>query len=202
MDRLKRIWDSPYTFWALLALPSAGMIMGAIDGAELKRLLHPTGEFAARFTILAMMLTPLRMLFPASAAISWLMRRRRHIGVAAFCYAALHLTFYILSRDGVAELLADAGKMRIWTGWIAFLIFVPLALTSNNLSIRRLGTAWKPIQRTVYVAAMALLAHWLMAKHGLVPALLHFAPLAALESYRILRTMGFIVRSPHPQVSS
>ena len=87
---LKKIWNSHYTIWAILALPSFGMIAGALAGEDLHELLHPTGEFAARFMIIAMMLTPLKMLFPKSGAVQWLMRRRRYLGVAAFGYAALH----------------------------------------------------------------------------------------------------------------
>ena len=67
---LMKIWNSPYTFWLLLALPSFGMIAGAFSGDDLEHLLHPTGEFAARFMIIAMMLTPLKMLFPKSRPLS------------------------------------------------------------------------------------------------------------------------------------
>jgi sulfoxide reductase heme-binding subunit YedZ len=202
MEPLKRILNSPYVFWALLALPSLGIIQSALDGAELKRLLHPTGEFAARFTIVALMLTPLRMLFPKSQALAWLMRRRRYLGVAAFGYAALHLTFYVIDQASLGAVLADATKARIWTGWIAFLIFVPLALTSNEASIRLLGRRWKNMQRAVYAAAVAILAHWMLAKHGLVPAIIHFLPLAGLETYRIMRVNGICGTGTHsPSVS-
>ena len=62
MNTLKTLLNSPYVFWALFALPLLGMINGALVGGDLEPLLHPTGEFAARFIVIAMMLTPLRML--------------------------------------------------------------------------------------------------------------------------------------------
>ncbi|MGI9498759.1 MAG: iron reductase, partial [Geminicoccaceae bacterium] len=102
MDGIKQLLNSPYTFWVLLALPSIGMISSFLDGsASPHRLLHPTGEFAARFMILAMMITPIRMLFAKHRWPLWLMHRRRYLGVAAFGYAALHVIFYVVDEGSV-----------------------------------------------------------------------------------------------------
>ena len=182
---LMKIWNSPYTFWALLALPSIGMIYGAFNGGDLEGLLHPTGEFAARFMIIAMMLTPLKMLFPKSRPLQWLMRRRRFLGVAAFGYAALHTLYYVIDLGSLSAVMTDFVKLGIWTGWVAFLIFVPLVLTSNDWSVRALGSNWKSIQRLTYLAAVATLAHWIFLEYELGGALAHFVPLAALEMYRV-----------------
>ncbi len=186
---LKTIWNSPYTFWALVALPSLGMMAGAFSGEDLHELLHPTGEFAARFMIIAMMLTPLKMLFPKSGVIHWLMRRRRYLGVAAFGYAALHTLYYVLDLGSMSAILREFTELGIWTGWLAFLIFVPLALTSNNWSVRTMGAGWKTLQRFTYVAAVATLAHWIFLEYEIGAAMVHFVPLAALEAYRIWRNM-------------
>lgn len=185
MRMLLKIWHSPFTFWAFLALPSIGMIVGALNGNDLHRLLHPTGEFSARFMIIAMMLTPLKMLFPKSRPIQWLMRRRRFLGVAAFGYAALHTLYYVIDLGTLSGVLADFTKLGIWTGWLAFVIFVPLALTSNEWSVRMMGSNWKLLQRFTYLAAVATLAHWIFLEYEVGPALVHFVPLAALEAYRI-----------------
>ena len=185
MNALKSFLNSPYFFWAILALPSVGMINGAFSGRDLESLLHPTGEFAARFMIIAMMLTPLRMMFPGARSIRWLMARRRYLGVAAFGYAALHTLYYVLDLGTLSAVLMDALKFGIWTGWIAFLIFVPLALTSNTYSVRELGPRWTTLQRFVYVAAVATLLHWIFIHNTFGGALVHFLPLAALEAYRV-----------------
>lgn len=192
---LKSIWNSPYTFWALLALPSIGMIASALGGDNLEGLLHPTGEFAARFMIIAMMLTPLKMLFPKSGVIQWLMRRRRFLGVAAFSYAALHTLYYVIDLGSMSAVLREFTELGIWTGWLAFLIFVPLALTSNDWSVRAMGASWKNLQRFTYVAAIATLAHWIFLEYEMGAALVHFAPLAALEAYRIWRNLNPAVRN-------
>ena len=193
---LRHLWNSPYTFWALLALPSVGMISAGFGGEEIEELLHPTGEFAARFMILALMLTPLRMLFPKSRTIHWLLRRRRYLGVAAFGYAALHTLYYVIDLGSMSAILRDVIELGIWTGWLAFLIFVPLALTSNDFSVRALGPGWKTLQRFTYFAALATLAHWVFLEYELGPAIAHFAPLAALEAYRIWRNLNPAASKP------
>lgn len=189
---MRKIIDHPYFIWAILALPSIPMIGALASGAPApdgrpvtEFLLHPTGEFSARFLIIALMLTPLVMLFPGSAFLRWLMKRRRYIGVAAFFYAALHTVLYIFDMGSLQAILGEFLALGIWTGWLAMLIFVPLALTSTNSAVRRLGANWKRLQRFVYVAAVATLLHWIFVHNNLGPALVHFVPLAALETYRI-----------------
>ena len=189
MASIKAVLNSPWFFWAVIALPSIGMIAGAFGSNDLEPLLHPTGEFAARFMIIAMMLTPLRLLFPKAGWISWLMKRRRYLGVAAFGYAALHTLYYVIDLGSLSAVLSDAGKFGIWTRWLAFLIFVPLAMTSNDMSLRALGPRWKTLQRFVYPAAVATLLHWIFVHNEPESALVHFVPLAALEAYRVWYVM-------------
>ena len=113
------------------------------------------------------------------------MRRRRHLGVAAFGYAALHTLYYVIDLGTLSAVIADIAKFCIWTGWLAFIIFVPLAITSNNASIRKMGRSWKTLQRFIYPAAVATLIHWIFLHYNVGPAMIHFVPLAALELYRV-----------------
>lgn len=191
MHAAKRLLNAPYFFWGLLALPALPMMLELTSGdpRAMHRLLHPTGEFAARFMIIAMMVTPLMMLLKGWRGPRWLMKRRRYLGVAAFAYAAVHAVLYLIDEGMVAVSGAELAKTYIWTGWLAFLIFVPLAVTSTDGWVRRLGPKWKTLQRAVYGAAVLTLVHW-AALHdwgGVMPALVHFAPLAALETYRVFR---------------
>lgn len=186
-NSLKTILNSPYFFWGIISLPSLMLLNSALSGNDLEPLLHPTGEFSARFMIIAMMLTPLRMLFPNSKTVGWLLRRRRYLGVAAFGYAALHTLYYLIDLGSLSAIISDFTQLGIWTGWVAFLIFVPLGLTSNNASIRWLGSKWKTLQRYVYPAAVFTMLHWIFVQNNIGPALVHFVPLAALEIYRIQR---------------
>ncbi len=187
---MRAVLKSPYFLWAILCLPAIPMTIGAVSGGAdaFHKLLHPTGEFAARFMIIAMMATPLKMALPGWRGPRWLVRNRRYFGVAAFAYALAHTVFYLIDV-GVVGALAEATILAIWTGWVAFLVFIPLAITSNDRSVRAMGPAWKRLQRWVYGAAVLTLIHW-AALHdwgGVAPALAHFGPLIALSGWRLLR---------------
>ena len=181
---------SPYWLWGLLALPALGFciqLATSSDPRVVHQLLHPTGEFSARFMIIAMLASPLVLMLRGWRGPHWLKKNRRYFGVAAFGYAALHTLLYLVDEGTVERVFADLSKLYIWTGWIAFLIFIPLAVTSMDYFVRWMGPSWKTLQRTTYAAAVLTLVHW-AALHdwgGIGPAIVHFGPLAALETYRI-----------------
>ena len=70
------------------------------------------------------------------------------------------------------------------TGWLALLLFVPLAITSNKVAVRRLGKKWGLLHKLVYVAALFTFLHWLLVAYDPVPALIHAGILALLMGYR------------------
>jgi len=183
--------NSKPLLWALLAAPAAHMIYRLIGEDMLPdELVGPSGEWAARLIILALMLTPLAMLLPRARPIGWLVRRRRAFGVAAFCYALLHLAFYVAEMETLNNILAELSLSGIWTGWAALLLMLPLALTSNDAAVRALGRGWKKLHRLAYPAALLLLVHWIVVHNALIEALIQFAPLALLEIYRLARMLG------------
>ncbi|WP_439124048.1 sulfite oxidase heme-binding subunit YedZ [Marivita sp.] len=150
-------------------------------------LVHPTGEFSARFLIVAMMATPLSLLLRGWRGPQWLKKNRRYLGVAAFGYALLHTVFYLIDKASFSTAINELPRLYIWTGWLAFLIFVPLAVTSTDFFVRKMGTWWKWLQRWTYAAAVLTLVHWASLHEwgSWVPASIHFGPLIALEAYRI-----------------
>ena len=185
---LRMILNNRLFIWALLALPAVVMLAGYWRGqAEAMALLHPTGEFSARLMIFAMMLSPLVALLGPKRWLGWLVKRRRYFGVAAFGYALLHLVFYVIDMETLADILAEIGALGIWTGWLAMLLFVPLALTSNNAAMRTLKGGWKKLQRLVYPTAILVLVHWIFVHNNLGPALVHFIPLTLLIAVRAFR---------------
>ena len=175
--------------WFALAVPALITMYRYTAGADIwpGDLLHPTGEWSARFLIVALMLTPLGQLFPHSRAVKWLIRHRRSFGVAAFAYAVLHLIFYVLDMETLAAMLAEIGAPAIWTGWLALLCMAPPALASNDTAMRLLRRNWKRVQRLAYPAAVLTLVHWVLVHDGKVSALVHFAPLIALQLLRLAR---------------
>ena len=191
MGLIQRIVGDHRFLWLILSIPGIGMaaaLATSTDPRIAHELLHPTGEFAVRFLIIAMMATPLAMLLKGWRGPRWLVRNRRYFGGAAFGYAAAHTVLYLVD-EGLAGAMGEVFKLAIWTGWLAMLVFLPLAVTSNDWAVRRMGRAWKPLQRWVYLAAIATLLHW-AALHdwgGVGPALVHFGPLALPSIYRIAR---------------
>lgn len=180
------MFKSRYFLWMVLALPALPMLAQfTSDTSRAEELLHISGEFSARMMIIAMIATPLRLLFSNKQWTFWLVKNRRYFGVAAFGYAFLHTVFYIIDMNSVRLILDELWDPGIWTGWVAFLIFIPLALTSNDTSQRAMGILWKQLQRFVYPAAVLTLAHWIFVHNNVGPALVHFVPLAALEIYRV-----------------
>tara|TARA_B100000767_G_scaffold234703_1_gene227631 strand:- start:46 stop:423 length:378 start_codon:yes stop_codon:yes gene_type:complete len=125
------------------------MIVGLAldDMRSIHQLLHPSGEVSVRFMIITMIITPLKILRRGRRGPRWLMKRRRYLGVAAFVYALLHAVLYLLDTGIVAISSGKISKFYIWTGWLAFFIFVPLAITSTDGWVRRLGPKWKSLQR-------------------------------------------------------
>jgi sulfoxide reductase heme-binding subunit YedZ len=155
-------------------------------GADPLRTLEQTlGLWALRFLIAALAVTPLRRLGGPN-----LIRYRRALGLLVFYYAALHLTTYLVLDQGldVAAIWADIVKRPYITiGMLAFLLLVPLAVTSNGPMIRRLGAAaWQRLHRLVYVAAIAGALHFiLLVKAWPLEPLVYAALVAVLLLFRI-----------------
>jgi methionine sulfoxide reductase heme-binding subunit len=189
---LRFILNKKQVFWLLLAIPALLMLLRFYSGDVLAMdMLHPTGEWSARLMIIAMMLSPLVSLLGPKPWLGWLVQRRRALGVAAFAYAVLHLIFYVIDMGNLDDMLAEFWALGIWTGWAAMLLFVPLAMTSNDASMRRLKAGWKRLQRLVYPAAVLVLVHWIFIHNNLGPALVHFIPLALLVAARFFLSPKF-----------
>lgn len=182
---LRIILNKKPTFWLLLSLPAMLMLRGYLAGDVIAMdMLHPTGEWSARLMIFAMLLSPLLSLLGPKPWLGWLVQRRRALGVAAFGYAVLHLMFYLIDMGNLEDILDEFWALGIWTGWAAMLLFVPLAVTSNDASMRALKAGWKRLQRLVYPTSVLVLVHWIFVHNNLGPALVHFVPLMLLVAAR------------------
>jgi sulfoxide reductase heme-binding subunit YedZ len=192
MQNLKSAIFSKYTLWLFLAFPAIMMITGILRGiTSYDGSMHMTGEFSVRFLVFSMIATPILMMFPKYKFPKWLVRNRRFFGVAAFAYALLHTVFY-LYEIAFEQIMSEFFQVGIITGWIAFFIFVPMAITSNDYSVRVMKKNWKRLQRWVYLAAFMVLFHWGFIHGGWGGAIFHFAPVAVLSVYRVwkLRMMS------------
>ena len=129
---------------------------------------HATGFATLRLLVISLAVTPLRRL---SVRLSWLVRFRRLLGLFAFFYGCLHLLTWLWLYSGfsLAAMADDLGKRRyIMMGMAAWVLLVPLAVTSTNWSIRKLGgKRWQALHRLAYVSAICGVIHyWWIVKSG------------------------------------
>lgn len=157
--------------------------LGADPAKALERGL---GEWALRLIILGLAITPMRQV----AGINWV-RYRRAIGLLAFFYVLLHLITYMVLDQGLDWTAIGADILRrpyITIGMLGFLLLFPLALTSTNAMIRRLGGArWRRLHRLVYPAAFAGAAHYLLlVKSWPLEPIIYAAIIVALLAWRLV----------------
>lgn len=166
-------------------------------GADPMRYLEQgLGLWALRFLIATLTVTPLRQLFNVN-----LLRYRRALGLLTFYYAVLHLLTYLVLDQGLdgAAIVADIVKRPYITiGMATFVVLVPLAVTSNNAAIRRMGgQAWAKLHRLVYLAAIGAALHFVLVVKSWPPEPLVYAAIVAmLLGYRLIRSM---VKKPSPR---
>ena len=145
-----------------------------------------TGDWVLRFLLLTLAITPLRRLFGWNA----LLRYRRMLGLFAFFYVCLHFLSYAwLDQYFVlADIIKDVAKRPyITVGFACFLMLIPLAATSTNAMIRRLGARrWLALHRLVYLVGVGGIVHFLwLVKSDLREPLIYGAILAALLGFRL-----------------
>jgi sulfoxide reductase heme-binding subunit YedZ len=158
------------------------------------------GLWALRFLVVGLAVTPLRQSFGIN-----FLRYRRAVGLLAFYYAALHLVTYVVLDQGLDlyAIWADIVKRPYITiGMLGFGLLVPLAITSNNTMVRRLGgQAWSKLHRLVYVAVMAAAIHFILVVKSWPPEPLVYAALITLLLlYRFVRQTSQNLPS-RPQIS-
>lgn len=176
---------SLYPVWLLYL----GMT-GGLGADPVKALEHELGERALQLLILGLAVTPLRRFVGVN-----LIRFRRALGVLTFTYVALHLLVWLLlDVQIVSQILADIAKRPYITiGMAGFVLMVPLALTSNDASVKRLGRKWKRLHLLTYPAAFLGGLHYVMLAKGFqVEPLIYLTVIVVLLA---LRLFGFVVRS-------
>ena len=164
--------------------------LGADPVAEIE---HRLGLWALRFLMITLAITPLRQLTGQPV----LIRFRRLLGLYAFAYATLHFTAYLVLdlRGYWTQIFEEIAKRPyITVGFAAWLLLVPLAVTSTQAAIRRLGRNWGRLHKLVYVVAvLAVLHFWWLVKSDIREPALYAGILAVLLGWRLWKR-GFSVR--------
>lgn len=188
-------WIKPLVFVVAL-LPLVLLMVNAsleqLGANPAEKILHETGIWALRFLLLTLLITPLRRLT------GWhdLLRLRRMLGLYSFFYACLHFLSWLLFDHVFAGTLAwqpivsDIIKRPyITVGFFAFVLLLPLAITSNAYMMRYLGgRAWQRLHRAVYLIAIAAVIHfWWLVKLDISEPVIYAVILAILLFLRRYR---------------
>ena len=178
----------------LLTLPFIWLLWALFNDAlganPAEALSRSTGDWTLRFLCLVLAVTPLRHITHTPE----LIRFRRSLGLAAFYYACLHLLCYAWFDQGfeLNDIAKDLVKRPfIWLGMLGFVFMLPLAVTSSNAAVRRLGAKrWQQLHRLVYLLPLFALLHfyWMRAgKNNFAEVWVYACILASLLAYRVWR---------------
>lgn len=173
---------------------------GRLGANPIEFFIHTTGIMALIFLALSLAVTPVRKI----GGWNFLSHFRRMLGLFAFGYALLHLlAWIILDRAGSLRSVVEETIRRpfITFGMAAFLMMLPLAITSTNAAIRRMGARrWKLLHRLVYAAAISgVLHYWYKEKADIRWPLVFAIILGALLLYRIVESIRL---RPHVRLAN
>ncbi|MCU0896440.1 MAG: sulfoxide reductase heme-binding subunit YedZ [Burkholderiales bacterium] len=197
---MPRLNPSPRAIGAIKAalfvialLPLARLVAGAVAFPEwlganpAEYVTRSGGDWTLRFLLVTLAVTPLRRL----TGWNWLLRLRRMLGLFAFFYGVVHFASYVAFDHvfALGEILKDIVKRPFITvGAAALVLMVPLAATSTNAMVRRLGAQrWIALHRLVYpIAILGVVHFWMMVKRDVTEPAIYAVVLAALLGYRLI----------------
>jgi methionine sulfoxide reductase heme-binding subunit len=175
-----------------------GAFTGALGANPIEVITRATGEWTLILLLVTLAVTPARRL----TGLNWLLRLRRMLGLTAFFYACLHLVTYLWLDQffDLAAIARDIVKRPFITaGFTAFLLLLPLAITSTDAMVRRLGgRRWMALHRLVYLAtAVGVLHYWWLVKADVSEPFFYAVILAILLAARVAWRFS-AGRSPAP----
>lgn len=187
-------WSKPVVF-LLCLLPLAALgwraLHGELTANPIEFITHATGDWTLRFLVITLCVTPFRKILHLPE----LIRFRRMLGLFAFFYACLHFTTYIWLDKffDLSDMWKDIAKRKFITvGFAAFLLLIPLAVTSTAGWIRRLGgKRWQLLHRLIYFSAVLGVIHyyWLV-KSAVIKPLSYGAIVAVLLLWRFFAALS------------
>lgn len=175
--------------WLLCLAPLSRLaylgLSGGLGANPIEFITHSTGTWTLVGLLATLAITPLRSL----SGLGWLIRFRRLFGLFAFFYACLHFTTYIWLDQffDPASIARDIIKRPFITvGFAAFMLLIPLAATSNQRMMKKLGRNWQRLHRLVYViAGLGVVHYWWLVKKDISQPLIYACVLAILLAMRL-----------------
>lgn len=185
----QRIFYAKCFIWVLAFIPIFRLVwLGMNDDLTanpVEFVERSTGTWALVFLLLSLSMTPIRLITKQV----WQIQLRRLLGLWMFCYACLHITTYLWLDYGFvwADIVKDIIKHPyVIVGFTAFVLSIPLAITSNNVMVKRLKTKWKTLHQSVYlISILAILHFWWLVKKDVTEPFYYAAVLAVLLGIRV-----------------
>ena len=186
-------WSKPVVF-LLCLLPLAALgwraLHGELTANPIEFITHATGDWTLRFLVITLCVSPFRKILHLPE----LIRFRRMLGLFTFFYACLHFTTYIWLDKffDLSEMWKDIAKRKyITVGFTAFLLLIPLAITSTAGWIRRLGgKRWQQLHRLIYFsAALGVVHYYWLVKSAIIRPLTYGAVVAVLLLWRLFASL-------------
>lgn len=186
-EKIRRL---KWVLWMIASLPFWRLFIGAwtdhLGTNPIETITRSTGTWTLVFLCITLAMTPLRALLGWSFLIAF----RRSFGLIAFSYAILHLGTWVWFDQwfDLGDMVRDVIKRPFITvGMLAFLLLIPLAVTSNSASMKRLGRHWKSLHRLVYLIVPLGVLHFLwLVKLDMTEPLIYGAIVAGLLGWRIV----------------
>lgn len=178
------------TIFVLALLPLLRLVILGFNedlGANpVEFVIRANGTWTLTFLLITLGITPLRKI----TGMNWLLSLRRMLGLYAFFYAVLHFLSYVWLDQWFdwGAIVKDVAQHRyVLVGFAAFLCLIPLAATSTNAMMRRLGRNWQTLHRLAYLIGVLGVTHyWWLVKKDLTQPLIYGAVLILLLGYRLL----------------
>lgn len=180
-----------YLLWFILAFPS-WQYLGEFFWPDryYPEMMEKSGVLSMQLLVVTLAVSPAALLlkrFALSKQLAlWLVRSRRYLGLAGFFYAVIHTALYIRQTYDFELIWLEAFTWAFGTGWLALLMLVPVAITSNGLSVRRLGKWWKRLQKLSYLVMILGFAHWLLLDFFIDNALVWIVMLLVAKTVQIM----------------
>ena len=170
-------------------------LVGGLGANPIEKIQDTLGQWGLRFLVITLAISPLRDWLN----VSWLVALRRMLGLFAFTYVLLHFLTWLILDQGLywSGIVADIAKRPFITlGFAGLLLLIPLAITSTNNMMRRLGKRWKKLHRLIYpIAILGVWHYFWQVKADIREPLIYAALVAALLGWRVWKSRRRTVRA-------
>lgn len=179
----------PLLYLALLA-PGWLSIFDLVHGTwYYPQMMRESGVISIWYLVMSLAVTPALMLINrlghGKVLGIWLLKRRKHFGLASFGFATVHVLHYVRYTDDLIYMVREAAEFEYLIGWIGYAVFAVLAATSNRASARQLGPNWKALHRLIYPASALIFLHWFYLKTATATFVYWLSVLVAIKAIHL-----------------